>query len=309
VTSAIELQYSRLPSGLAKYPRLLLTRRPEVTAVNDPPEFSARVSGVRLDAAQIAGYAQVCGFEPTAARNGDVPVTYPHVLAMPLHLCIMAQGGFPLRPMGLIHLSNSIAVPGPLEPDGALDVVVTARNYRDAGAGLAFDMDTEMTRAGAPVWRETCVFMSRWPQSAQRPGGRPERPPKAPRDSTVLAELEVTPSIAWSYARVSGDFNPIHLNGRVARFFGLRGAISHGMWSLARSLAAVPAQSHPADATLETQFLTPVQLPARVSIKEWREDGEPRRAMCDVRTGRVHMYASWSTRKAPTAASDAISGA
>jgi hypothetical protein len=75
------------------------------------------------------------------------------------------------------------------------------------------------------------------------------------------------------------------------------------MWSLARSLAALPAQSPPRNATLETQFLTPVQLPARVSIKEWRENGAPRRAMCDVRTGRVHMYASWSVPPEPLAAS------
>ena len=46
---------------------------------------------------------------------------------------------------------------------------------------------------------------------------------------------------------------------------------------------------------IETQFLSPVQLPARVAIKEWKADGEVRRALCDVRTGRVHMYAWWAS--------------
>ena len=42
----------------------------------------------------------------------------------------------------------------------AVDLVVTARNYRKTDAGLVFDMDTEMTGSGGePVWRETCVFM------------------------------------------------------------------------------------------------------------------------------------------------------
>jgi hypothetical protein len=31
-----------------------------------------------------------------------------------------------------------------------------------------------------------------------------------------------------------------------------------------------------------------------VAVKEWSEDGTTRRAMCDVRTGRVHMYAYWT---------------
>jgi len=35
-------------------------------------------------------------------------------------------------------------------------------------------------------------------------------------------------------------------------------------------------------------------LPAKVNVKEWTEGGETRRAMCDVRTGRVHMYAHWA---------------
>ena len=92
---------------------------------------------------------------------------------------------------------------------------------------------------------------------------------------------------AWDYARVSSDFNPIHLSDRAARFFGLRGAIAHGMWSLARSLALPTTPATPA--RIETQFLTPVQLPARVAIKEWTADGAVRRALCDVRTGRVHV--------------------
>jgi hypothetical protein len=72
------------------------------------------------------------------------------------------------------------------------------------------------------------------------------------------------------------------------------------MWSLARSLSENPRPTMPNGATVGTQFLTPVQLPARVAIKEWREDEHVRRALCDVRTGRVHMYAWWPASGAQT---------
>jgi len=291
----IHLRFPALPSGLASYPRVVLTRRPDLLEVTAPTEFDVRVDRVRVDAARVAAYAAVCGFDPARVRDGYVPITYPHVLAMPLHLRIMANERFPLRPMGLIHLSNTIAMPGELRAGQSLDLVVVARNYRKTDAGLLFDMDTEISAGGRAVWRETCVFMSRWPDSAQRAGGRPPRPPKAPKDASVLAELNVGLGTAWEYARVSSDFNPIHLNDRAARFFGLRGAISHGMWSLARSLAARPSTPPNGESRLETQFLTPVQLPAKVSVKEWTEEGgATKRAMCDVRTGRVHMVAYWS---------------
>ena len=77
--------------------------------------------------------------------------------------------------------------------------------------------------------------------------------------------------------------------------------------TLARSLAERPVDVPSLDARLETQFLTPVQLPARVNIKQWEEQGQSKRAMCDVRTGRMHMYAYWTT--GPTAAAADVSEA
>lgn len=283
------LDFSRLPSVWATYPRVLLTRRPPLSDVKDPPEISVSVRGVTVDAGAVARYAAMCGFEPATG----VPVTFPHVLAMPLHLKIFALGDFPLRPMGLIHLANVIESPGEFEAGRPVDIKVSACHYRQTDAGLAFDMNTEISRGDQSLWRETCVFLSRWPEPMARGGARPPRPPKAPKDSTVLAEFDVSLATAWAYARVSRDYNPIHMNDRAARFFGLRGAIGHGMWSLARSLAQAPHPAIPGGTRIETQFLTPVQLPARVAIKEWVAEGHKKRALCDVRTGRVHMYAWW----------------
>jgi acyl dehydratase len=290
VAGTLHLNLTKLPSIWATYPRVLLTRRPPITEVEDPQPIGVTVRGVRIDAGSVEGYAAMCGFDPAAG----LPVTYPHVLAMPLHLKIFAQRAFALRPMGLIHLANSIEYLGVLEPGRPVDVTVAACNYQRTDAGLAFDIATEISADGQALWRETCVFLSRSPEPVGRTAARPPRPPKAPKDATVLAEIDVSPDTAWAYARVSRDFNPIHLSDRAARFFGLRGAIGHGMWSLARSLAQAPVPEIPRGARIETQFLTPVQLPARVAVKEWVADGQKKRALCDLRTGRVHMYAWWS---------------
>ncbi len=294
-TRTVHLKLSKQPSVLGSYPRALLTRRPDILTLQEPSEFEVRLDNVLIDPQAVAKCASVCAFDASDVRNGYVPITFPHVLAMPLHLRIMGHSSFPLRPMGLIHVSNTIAQPRALEAGMTLNVVVSARNYCRTDAGLTCDIVTDVLRAGQTVWRETCVFLSRWPDSVQRTGGRPARPPKAPKDAQVLTELAVDQSRVWKYARVAGDFNPIHLSDRAARFFGLRGAISHGMWTLARSLAERPVDVPPPDARLETQFLTPVQLPARVNIKQWVEQGQSKRAMCDVRTGRIHMIAYWTT--------------
>jgi acyl dehydratase len=290
VTRSIHLRFGKLPSGLACYPRVVLTRRPPITDLKDLPAFHAHVERVKLRRDDIAKYAALCGF---GVADG-VPLTYPHIVAMPLHLKIFATEAFPLRPMGLIHLSNRIEPLGELQAGMDVSVETSLLEYRKTAAGIEFDLDSRVSSGRRALWHETSVFLSRWPDAAARGGTRPPRPPKAPKNAQVLEEFDVTLRTSWDYARVSNDFNPIHLSDRAARFFGLRGAISHGMWSLARSLAHPSPVPRAAGSQLETQFLTPVQLPARVAVKEWSEDGTTRRAMCDVRTGRVHMYAYWT---------------
>ena len=288
MSSDLELTFARPPALWSRYPRVLFGKWPPTEQVSDLPDISARVAVAPLTSARIERFATACGY----ARSDAMPTTYPHIIAMPLHIAIFSSPRFPLRPMGLIHLTNRIEQNGPLERGRDVELNVKAHNYRRADAGVAFDMTTDVVSSGASIWRETCCFMSRWSQPPAS-AGRPPRPPKAPRDAVVLTEREVTLRTAWDYARVAGDFNPIHLHEGAARKFGLRGAIMHGMWSLAFALAQAPVPALRHGSALETEFLTPVQLPGKVAVKEWITDGKVHRALCDVRTGRVHMYAHW----------------
>lgn len=277
-----------LPSVWASYPFVVLRRRPPAEQAGELPELVATTTGVRINRARLGRYAAVCGFgTPEAAL-----LTYPHVLAMPLHLRIFALRQFRLRPMGLIHLGNEIELAAPLGAllAAPLELEVVARSFRRDDLGVRFDVATEIRAEGRPAWRETCEFLSRYSTPVEG-AGRPPRPPKAPKEARVLGEYPLQLRTAWDYARVSADFNPIHLSDRTARRLGLRGAIMHGLWSLARSVAVEPAFVPAPGLRLDTQFLAPVQLPARVTLKEWTEPGVTRRALCDTRTGRVHMYA------------------
>lgn len=294
MTRSIHLRFGKLPSGLASYPRVVLVRRPPIDEVRRPPEFRAHVERVVLQADEIARYAKVCGWQ----GGGDaVPATYPHILATPLHLKIFATSAFPLRPMGLIHVGNRIDVLGKLATGMAVSVDVAVRSYESTDAGITFDVESWLSNQGRTLWRETSSFLSRRAEGTRTKSGRHPRPPKAPRDARLLEELDVSLKTAWDYARVSNDFNPIHLSDPTARLFGLRGAISHGMWSLARALSGEPAVP-PSKSRIDAQFLTPVGLPSRVALKEWTEEGTRRRALCDQRTGRVHLLVSVSPTSA-----------
>jgi acyl dehydratase len=66
------------------------------------------------------------------------------------------------------------------------------------------------------------------------------------------------------YARVSGDYNPIHLSNITAKLFGFDQAIIHGMWSKARCLAALQDQLPEAGYRVIVNFQKPLFLPSNV---------------------------------------------
>ena len=68
------------------------------------PELDLELAGVRADAGEVAAYARVCGF----ALRDHLPPTYPHILAFPLQMAVMADGSFPFGAVGLVHIENSI---------------------------------------------------------------------------------------------------------------------------------------------------------------------------------------------------------
>ena len=65
------------------------------------------------------------------------------------------------------------------------------------------------------------------------------------------------------YGAVSGDRNPIHLYAATAKAFGFKRQIAHGMWTKARSIAAVENRL-PDAVKVEVAFKTPVFLPGTV---------------------------------------------
>ena len=69
-----------------------------------PTDLELELGDVAIDPDHLAAYAKVCGF----ALRDEVPATYLHIVAFPLHLRLMGDGRFPFGAVGLIHVANRI---------------------------------------------------------------------------------------------------------------------------------------------------------------------------------------------------------
>ena len=221
------------------------------------PDTTLSREGVEIDRAHVAQYARVCGFRV----RDELPATYPHMLAFPLHMELMTSGSFPFPAVGLVHIANRIDVKRPLTASDTLDVAVTPTDVEEHPKGRQFSIVSTVSVDGEVAWEERSTFLRRGGGSGS--GGKPSRNGSAPPEAKVTWKLPG--DLGRRYASVSGDSNPIHLHPLSARLFGFPRAIAHGMWTKARALAAMESDL-PAAYAVEVEFKKPILLPSSVGF-------------------------------------------
>lgn len=256
----MEIEYFDTPPRLG--PRYAAALLPGKGRGDTLPERQLTLTDHPVDPAALADYARVCGF----AVDGYLPVTYPQVLSFALQVRLMSSGDFPLRLPGLVHLRQRMAQHRPVAADESLHVTVHAERFRPHPRGAQVDLVTEVTVAGEPVWTGRSTYLARGAKAPDADaGGADPSEPAMITGPHPDARWRLPPDLGRRYARVSGDVNPIHLHPLPAKAFGFPGAIAHGMWTVARSVAALQGRL-PGRHTVDAVFRKPLVLPATVEL-------------------------------------------
>jgi hypothetical protein len=198
---------------------------------------------------QLRAYQQFFGI-PT----GPVPLCFYYPLLQKAQLASMLQCQG-LKVAGLIHLHNELQAlqnqsetqlcsGGPIQICSQLSTVI-----HDKGLLL---------RAEQQLWQQQQLVLTGSSEYLLQKGGRSEphhKTTKAPiRPQQRIAEIETALDAPRAYARLSGDYNPIHLWRWSAQLFGKPEPILHGMASAALLCQALPVPVQ----QLYLQFKTPV---------------------------------------------------
>jgi acyl dehydratase len=212
---------------------------------------------VTLERSRVERYAEVCGFPD----RDTVPVTFPHLLGFPAQLSIMSGPQFPVPAIGSVHVENSITAHRALRIGEQVHVAVSASAARPHAKGTAFDFTTYLRSPDQELlWESTSTYLRRGRGSADAPAA-PSYPDAPPHGITWRLPAD----LGRRYAAVSGDHNPIHLYPLTAKALGFPRQIAHGMWSLARCVAAVENRL-PEAVRIDAAFKKPILLPGTVAI-------------------------------------------
>lgn len=254
--------------------------------------------GVRIDPARLERFRDVCG----SPDNGlQVPAAYPECLFLgPMAEAVLSDA-FPLSPFGLIHVRQRIALLHAIDPGATLDLSCRLAEIRETDRGFEVDFAMRADTAGTEAWNGMTTLLSRNKRARSRHGGGRDG-----QASWISGEepfrsilVRVPEDTGRRYAAVSGDWNPHHLYAATARLLGYRRAIAHGMWTFARTLAAIEAE-RPFTLPIEVNasFKRPILLPGEIEIRllDERLLGSDVRGVRfearDARSGEPHMAGS-----------------
>jgi len=207
-----------------------------------------------IDPAWVERYRQALGFpglpEPT------VPLTFYYLLAQRAQVATMLDPAFPFRLAGTVHAENALHLGTPHQPalPLVLNTTVSIRPPNDKGAVYA-TLDTLGEQDGHTVF--TCRSTYLVVRGGRGGHGR-TRPPAT--SLPLVAAWRLAAASGRAYARLSGDWNPIHLWGWSARLMGMKRPIIHGMHTLGRACAELERAAGRPLAALEARFKAPAAL-------------------------------------------------
>ncbi|MFD9906384.1 MaoC family dehydratase [Streptomyces sp. NPDC059063] len=252
---------------LLKAAALSPLKRPRPDAPLPGTPLSTRT---RVDVPHLVAYERICGFATERGPDEPLPLTYPHVLAFPAALRLMAARGFPLPLLGLVHTSLDIVQHRALRPSEELELTTYAEKLAPHRRGTEVTIATRVSVVGGETtWESRSTYLARHKAPATRePSTHPHDSGAAPLPTH--AEWHLPEDLGRRYAAASGDRNPIHLHPLTARVFGFDRPIAHGMWTIARCVAEHGRGHAYADEpdeplSLSAEFRAPVPLPGTVT--------------------------------------------
>lgn len=250
----------RLPATGALLARAALTLTRGGRGDLEPAGLTRRFE-TTLDPAWLAAYAGYFG-----GFMRPVPVTAIFPAAQRAHLALMLDRRFPYAVPGMVHAAEALSLEGAIAPDVPLVLDAAVRPMPEA-PGLRLALEVVFFQQERRVAVSRSVYVVRRGGGGARTGEPPEAIEGAHEEAWALGADE-----GRRYARLSGDYNPIHLYPWTARAFGFARPILHGMDAASRVVASVERGTGACVGAIEVRFKRPVALPAAVRL-QWREDG------------------------------------
>ena len=227
----------------------------------------------------VRAYIKHVGGDPSAYKGTLPPHFFPQ---WGFGLAARTLVGIPYPLAKVMNAGCRLEINGPIPSNEPLLVRVRLESIDDDGkrAILTQRVITGTKSAPDALVSDMRVFVPLGKKEPKGGGNGKGKPggngavtkvrPTVPLDVKELAFLRLAADAGLDFAKLTGDFNPVHWVPAYAKSFGFRNVILHGFATMARALEAVNrgrmAGAVDRLATVDVRFTKPLVLPARVGV-------------------------------------------
>ena len=235
-----------------------VTRRPNLKSKMD--EIKKKYFFDSFDEKNLKAYKELLHY-----KREDVPLPYLYLLAQKSQIALMLDKKFIFPLIGMVHMDNEMELLHDISFGKRIELTTTAEQFFNEEKNrieVNFTVDFSQDGKAIAVCKSKYLALSG----------------KRPKDSKVKNETE-TPQVEYTqisndkfkvsdartYAKVSGDYNLIHLSPLLAKLFGFKSSLLHGMYMKGLMAAHIQNHTHKKLKKIYIQFKKPLLLPNEIN--------------------------------------------
>jgi hypothetical protein len=271
VSSRYVLQQGPMLASLGKTAALALAqriapKRASTPPVTPSPEVSRSFAAPPSDL--LDAYVQHLGGDPKAYRGIVPPHFFPH-WAMVVASETLTGISYPI--LRVLNAGCRMQVNAPIPRGERLEARGQLTNVDDDGKRALLTMRVvtgTASVANALVTEIQAIVPLK--RDKPEPGAPKKEKPRVPEAAREIAFGGISSDAGLSFAKLTGDFNPIHWIRPYAKASGFRSVILHGFATFARTVEALNKGVFGGDVhrlrVLEARFTRPLVLPHDVGF-------------------------------------------
>jgi len=262
VSSKFVLQQRHILAGMGRTLALGLKQKvlPGTSELVVPgPVFRDRLEP--RPAGLLDAYVRNIGGDPEAYRTTLPPHMWPQ---FGFHLAARTLESAPYPLLKVINAGARLEIHEPLPVDERLEVTAQLVDVDETDTRVILHQVVHVSTRSAPAGLHG--HLSAFVPLARKRGGSGKRDrPLAPEDATEVGRWRATDDAGLDFAKLTGDFNPIHWLGPYARAAGFPRPILHGFATKARTFETLAAADR-RPRVLDVRFTRPLVLPCDVGV-------------------------------------------
>ncbi len=243
--------------------------RPPSTSMPVVPSAEQRATIAARPSDLVRDYVRNTGGDPSAYRG-----------MVPAHM--FPQWGFPLSaktleglPYPLVRVLNGgcrLQMNAPLPGNEPLLVRARLEGIDDNGRRAVLHQRVTTGTEAMPdaVIADLFAIVPLDKKAGAADKAERREPARVPADAEELQRWRIGPQAGLEFAKLTGDFNPVHWVRPYAKAFGFRSTILHGFATMARAIEGLQrtifAGSVHALHVVDVKFTKPLVLPAKVGL-------------------------------------------